>query len=191
MLERQSATSAGFVRSSALFARGVQPLRAPLDIAQKRARRRPKRSRLQISAVHVRRSLTGLVGLPARGLFGSRRQGVDIRPSSNQRNPMAFELSAPHGLEISDARARLHALADYLSNKYGLTIKWTGEDEANISGSYLVVTISGSLRLTPSNVTFSGKDPGMLWRGKAKEYLGRKLQRYLDPNVALGDLPRR
>ena len=104
---------------------------------------------------------------------------------------MAFELSSPHSLEISDARARLHALADYLSNKYGLAITWTGEDEASISGSYLVVTISGNLRLTQGNVTFAGKDPGMLWRGKAKEYLLRKLKKYLDPNVALEDLPRR
>jgi hypothetical protein len=104
---------------------------------------------------------------------------------------MAFELSVPHGLELSDARARLHALSDYLGNKYGLAIRWTGEDEASVSGSYLVVTVSGSLRLTPTSVTFSGKDPGMLWRGKAKDYLTRKLERYLNPNVALEDLPRR
>ena len=104
---------------------------------------------------------------------------------------MAFELSAPHRLELSDARERLHALADYLSNKYGLTITWTGEDVASVSGSYLVVAISGNLRLTPANVTFTGKDPGMLWRGKAKEYLVRKLEKYLDPSVTLGDLPRR
>jgi hypothetical protein len=104
---------------------------------------------------------------------------------------MAFELSAPHRLDISDARARLRALAEYLSNKYGLEIAWTGEDEAAISGSYLVVSISGTLRLTPTNVTFTGKDPGMLWRGKAKEYLLRKLGKYLDPNAALEDLPRR
>lgn len=104
---------------------------------------------------------------------------------------MAFDLSVPHGLELSDARARLHALGDYLRNKYGLAIQWTGEDEATVSGSYLVVTISGSLRLTPAGVNFTGKDPGMLWRGKAKDYLVRKLEKYLDPNVALGDLPRR
>ena len=104
---------------------------------------------------------------------------------------MAFELTVPHNLELSDARARLRALADYLSNKYGLTVAWTGEDEARVSGSYMVVTISGSLRLAPSSVTFSGKDPGMLWRGKAKEYLIRKLQKYLDPAISVGDLPRR
>ena len=46
----------------------------------------------------------------------------------------------------SDARARLHALADYLGNKYGLTIVWTGEDTATVSGSYLVVTISGTIK---------------------------------------------
>jgi len=104
---------------------------------------------------------------------------------------MAFELSAPHRLELSEARERLHALGEYLTNKYGLKIAWTGEDEASVSGSYLVVTISGNLRLTSTNVTFSGKDPGMLWRSKAKDYLLRKLEKYLDPSVALGDLPRR
>ena len=104
---------------------------------------------------------------------------------------MAFELSCPHGLPLPDARARLHALGDYLAGKYGLTITWTGEDEASISGSYLVVTISGSLRLTPTAVTFSGKDPGMLWRGKARDYLQGKLERYLNPSTPLDALPRR
>src|SRR3974377_1066083 len=104
---------------------------------------------------------------------------------------MSFDLSGPHGLALPDARARLHALSDYLSNKYGLTITWTGEDEASVSGSYLVVTISGSLRLTPTAVTFSGKDPGILWRGQAKTYLLGKLDRYLNPSTAVDALPRR
>ena len=104
---------------------------------------------------------------------------------------MAFELSAPHSLELADARARLHALGDYLANKYGLTVTWTGDDEATVSGSYLVVTISGSLRVTPSAVTFSGKDPGMLWRGKAKDYLLAKLAKYLNPSNPADTLPRR
>ena len=104
---------------------------------------------------------------------------------------MAFELSSPHRLDMSDARARLRALGDYLGNKYGLAITWTGDDEASISGSYLVVTISGTLRLTPTAVTFSGKDPGMLWRGKAKDYLTGKLQKYLNPATPVDTLPRR
>ena len=77
-------------------------------------------------------------------------------------------------LELPDARARLRAMGEYLGNKYGLSITWTGDDEASVTGSYLVVSVSGGLHLTASSVTFSGKDPGMLWRGKAKDYLTRK-----------------
>lgn len=104
---------------------------------------------------------------------------------------MAFELSAPHDLDPSDARARLRALGEYLGNKYGLTIAWTAEDTASVSGSYLVVTISGTIELRATEVRFSGKDPGMLWRGKAKDYLTRKLKQYLDPGTPVENLPRR
>jgi hypothetical protein len=103
---------------------------------------------------------------------------------------MAFELSCPHGLEPRDARARLRALGEYLSHKYGLSITWTTDDEAVISGSYLIVTISGSLKLLPGRAVFAGKDPGMLWRGKAKDYLGGKLEKYLNPGTPLDALPR-
>jgi hypothetical protein len=104
---------------------------------------------------------------------------------------MAFELSFPHRLDAPDARARMHALADYLGNKYGLTVQWTNDDEANISGSYLVVSISGTLRVGPTQVAFSGTDPGMLWRGKAKTYLLGKLEKYLNPATPIDALPRR
>jgi hypothetical protein len=104
---------------------------------------------------------------------------------------VAFELTVPHGLDPGDARARLHALGDYLSNKYGLSVTWNGEDDASVTGSYLVVTISGNMRLTPQAVSFTGSDPGMLWRGKARDYLTRKLQKYLDPATAVDALPRR
>lgn len=104
---------------------------------------------------------------------------------------MAFELDYPHPLSAADARARLGALGDYLANKYGLTVTWIGETEAKISGRYLVVTIDGTLQLLPGRVRFTGKDPGLLWRGKAKDYLGGKLARYLDGSASLDALPRR
>ena len=104
---------------------------------------------------------------------------------------MAFDLSVPHRLPSDDARERLRALGDYLGNKYGLSITWTSDDRATVSGSYLVVTIAGTMELGPAEVRFSGKDPGMLWRGKAKDYLTRKLQRYLDPATPVDELPRR
>jgi hypothetical protein len=103
---------------------------------------------------------------------------------------MAFEFSYAHKLEPADARLRLHALGEYLANKYGLAVTWKSDDEAKISGKYLVVTIEGTLLLEPGKATFSGKDPGMLWRGKAKEYLMGKLEKYLNPATAPDALPR-
>jgi hypothetical protein len=104
---------------------------------------------------------------------------------------MAFELDYPHSLPLDDVRARLHALGDYLANKYGLTVTWIGDNEAKITGRYLVVTIDGTLILAADRVRFNGKDPGLLWRGKAKDYLGGKLARYLDASASLEALPRR
>ncbi len=94
-----------------------------------------------------------------------------------------------HQLDAESARARVSALADYLHNKYGLNVSWSG-DTASITGKYLVVSIEGTVHLAPGVVTFEGSDPGMLWRGKAKEYLGQKLARYLDPATPIDKLPR-
>ena len=88
-----------------------------------------------------------------------------------------------------DARARLGALGDYFQNKHGMQVTWTG-DRATVKGRYLVVSVEGTLSFAGNKVVFEGKDPGMLWRGKAKEYLSRKIGRYLDPGAPLASLPR-
>src|SRR5690606_36580046 len=104
---------------------------------------------------------------------------------------MAFEIEHARGLPADDASARLHAIAEYLENKHGLSVQWLNDDEATIHGKYLVVTIEGTVSLRADRVRFSGKDPGMLWRGKAKEYLQGKLAKYLNPSTPLDALPRR
>ena len=70
-------------------------------------------------------------------------------------------------------------------------IKIGSDDQAKISGKYMIVTIEGTLSLEPGQAKFQGKDPGMLWRGKAQEYLLHKLGKYLDPAVTADALPRR
>jgi hypothetical protein len=85
-------------------------------------------------------------------------------------HPMDVRL---HGIQLSvptvsnsRMRARLHALGDYLANKYGLTV--TGRRRRSEgSGSYLVITISGKLRLT-RGVSFWEKDPGCCGAGRLK-----------------------
>ena len=101
-----------------------------------------------------------------------------------------LRIDYPHKLPDDDARARLKALGDYLTNKHGIGVTWRDPDHATVRGRYLVVSIEGSVTLSPGMVVFAGKDPGFLWRGKAKDYLQGKLRKYLDPSVALDSLPR-
>lgn len=89
-----------------------------------------------------------------------------------------------------EAKARLSALGDYLAAKHGIQVAWNG-DSATVHGKYLVVTIEGTLTFSGTTAVFDGKDPGFLWRGKAKDYLQGKLSAYLDPGTKLEELPRK
>jgi hypothetical protein len=103
---------------------------------------------------------------------------------------MSFRVDYPLGdMSPEDAKARLGALGEYLGNRHGIQVVWTG-DRATVKGKYMVVAIDGSLAFEGGKAVFEGKDPGFLWRGKAKEYLQNKLSMYLDPTRTLDDLPR-
>src|SRR5262245_58830254 len=101
---------------------------------------------------------------------------------------MSFAIDYAHSLAQDDARARIKALGEYLTNKHGIGMRWENDDRAKISGKYMIVTIEGTVTIEPKAVKFEGKDPGMLWRGKAKDYLTHKLSTYLDPKTLVGDL---
>jgi hypothetical protein len=92
-------------------------------------------------------------------------------------------------LSKEDATARLTALGAYLTSKHGIQVTWNG-DSATVRGKYLVVGIEGTLKFEGAKAVFDGKDPGFLWRGKAKDYLANKLSVYLNPATKLEDLPR-
>ena len=90
----------------------------------------------------------------------------------------------------SEAKARLVAMGEYFTNKHGIQVIWSG-DTATVKGKYLVVSIDGGLRFEDGKAIFEGKDPGILWRGKARDYIAGKIQKYLNPATKLDDLPRR
>ena len=94
----------------------------------------------------------------------------------------------PHKLGKEVARARLLRLGQYLQNRHGIQVSWAG-DKGSFRGKYLVVQIEGELTLADGVVRVTGKDPGFLWRKRAAEYLRGKLEAYLDPSVALDQLP--
>ena len=103
---------------------------------------------------------------------------------------MSFRVEWPlKGMSLEDAKARLGALGEYLKNRHNIDVAWTG-DRATVKGKYMVVGIEGSLAFSGDKAVFEGKDPGFLWRGKAKDYLQNKLSTYLDPNTPIDQLKR-
>ena len=94
-----------------------------------------------------------------------------------------------HTFSDEEARERLAALGDYLRNRHGIAVAWEG-DRATFDGKYLVINIQGSMTLSRQHLRFSGKDPGLLWRKKATNYLRGKLEKYFDPGTPLDELPR-
>src|SRR5689334_7304909 len=101
-----------------------------------------------------------------------------------------MELEQAHRFATEEARERIRALGDYLSQKHGMTVTWTDADHVSIRGKYTVVTVDANVSLETNRVRVSGKDPGMLWRIPAKSYVQSKLSKYLDPNEPLDTLPR-
>jgi hypothetical protein len=100
-----------------------------------------------------------------------------------------MEIDFPYVLSDQDARSRLDILAKYLVNRHGIKVTWVEPQRAKFSGKYLVVKIEGDLTLGNGRAQFKGEDPGFLWRGKAKDYIKGKLEKYLDPKVEPATLP--
>lgn len=100
-----------------------------------------------------------------------------------------MKIDFPIDIPPDEAKRRLEALGEYLWNKHKIGVRWNG-DQAAIKGRYLVVNIEGTVAVRDGMVSFDGKDPGMLWRTKAKEYLAHKLGTYLDPATPYESLPK-
>lgn len=103
--------------------------------------------------------------------------------------PMKFEYQ--YDVSRDEAKDRLNALGEYLTNRHGITIAWLEDDKARFTGKYMVVKIDGELTLGEDIIHFTGKDPGMLLRKKAIKYMKGKLETYLDPNTPIDKLPRK
>ena len=100
-----------------------------------------------------------------------------------------MEIDFQYVLSDQEARSRLELLGQYLVNKHGIKVTWQDENKARFSGKYLLVKIEGELSVGNSHAQFKGEDPGFLLRGRAKDYIQSKLAKYLDPAVAIADLP--
>ncbi len=93
-----------------------------------------------------------------------------------------------HSVDLPEAKERLERLGAYLQNRHGIAVKWE-DNECTIEGKYLLVKIEGKMVVDADSVHFDGRDPGLLWRGKAIKYLKEKLEMYLDTSTLIDELP--
>jgi len=101
-----------------------------------------------------------------------------------------MRIEYPHQLPRDDAKTRLEALGEYLTNRHNIQVSWNG-DRATFNGRYKkVVKIAGELSLEDNRVLFTGEDPGFAWRGQATKYIRGKLDDYLNPDTPADALRR-
>ena len=100
-----------------------------------------------------------------------------------------MEIDFQYALSDDEARSRLEILGAYLINRHGIQVTWLDPNRARFSGKYLVVRIDGELTINSGKGQFKGEDPGFLWRGRAKDYIEKKLEKYLDPTTNPAALP--
>ena len=59
--------------------------------------------------------------------------------------PMSFRIDHAHSLPLEQAVERIRALGDYLNNKHGIGVTWTGPHTAHVKGNFMVVKIDVDL----------------------------------------------
>lgn len=126
-----------------------------------------------------------ITGLPQHALFGLRLTRV-----LSIYGGLTVNIEHNHQFAQDEAKARVKALAEYMSNKHGMQVQWTSDDTFRMQGKYKIVNIDATIALSAGKVHVTGKDPGMLWRGPAKAYITKKLEQYLDPGAPVDSLYR-
>jgi hypothetical protein len=91
---------------------------------------------------------------------------------------MVFKVG--HHFSVADARARTQMMLDYWKRAYGVKSSWQG-DRVYISGRVLGVQIDAYIDVRTDSIGGEGSDPGPLMRGIARDYVQRKLQKYMHP----------
>jgi hypothetical protein len=88
-----------------------------------------------------------------------------------------------HHFSRSDAHERVQQLVDYWKNRYHVSQSWSG-DRVAISGTVVGVPFQAFLEVTDGAVRCESSDPGALLRGSARDYVQKKLRKYLHPQYA-------
>jgi len=101
-----------------------------------------------------------------------------------------MKLEIPHELKPADAKARIKALGEYWTAKYGIKPSWT-KDVAKVAGSIMGFKFDAEITVGKDAVVLEGPEPNFLVKKKVIGYLEHKLNEYLDPDVTLKELAKK
>ena len=101
-----------------------------------------------------------------------------------------MKLEIPHELKHADAKARIKALGEYWSKKYGIKPEWT-KDAAKVAGSIMGFKFAADITIGKDAVVLEGPEPNFLVKKKVIGYLEHKLNEYLDADTSLKDLAKK
>ncbi len=91
-----------------------------------------------------------------------------------------LHFDVPHTFSRSDAHARVQQMLDYWNSRWGVQAQWFGET-ALVSGQVMGLDFKARLDVSDSDVRGQTTDPGGLWRSTARNYIFKKLRKYLHP----------
>lgn len=94
--------------------------------------------------------------------------------------PFCLQFDEPHGFTTAEARERIQLMFKYWSERFGVTSAWEG-NRGNFSGRMFGLHFEGWMVVDGQRVSGMTSDPGFLLRGPARDYIDRKLKKYLHP----------
>lgn len=83
-------------------------------------------------------------------------------------------------LSKDEITARMRLFGGYLG-RHGIQVVWIG-DIGYVNGKFMTVDVKGKVYIRQNGVTLEARDPGFLWREKAKSFLIGEIGKCLDPN---------
>ncbi len=90
-------------------------------------------------------------------------------------------------LAEDEALDRLHALGDYWSAKYGVSVTWTGP-RGKVSGKVRGVKFDGHMQVASGRITADIKAGFLAEKLGGKKYVEGKIADYLNPAHTLAEL---
>ena len=103
-----------------------------------------------------------------------------VAPDHEPFKGQTISLLVGHKFSRVDAHARVQQLLDYWKRRYNVQQAWTG-DNVEVSGVVVGVPFRAIIEITDGAVKCESSDPGALLRNSARDYVQKKLRKYLHP----------